>query len=91
MSVRKIIDILDAFSRYLDFVNTHGYDEVIEKIIPNFSILIITLRGHQGETYDLEVWISEDGELNIRNSTGESMLAEEYGMTIEDIRKIRKG
>jgi len=79
MTTKSIVKILKAFSRYLNYINNHGQDEVIDTIKENSSSLIITMRGHMGETYDLEVYVAEEnGELCIKStSTGISIF--DYG------------
>lgn len=60
--------ILNAFSRYLNYINNHGADEVIESVKNGKLIsgsLEITLRGHCGETYVLMAYLKDDEELCI--------------------------
>ena len=90
------MEILNAFSRLLNFMNNNGFDEVIEAIKNEYdTTLIITMRGHQGETYDLEVWNSyTTGELCVENLINHASIfdfAEEYNMTEEDVKYIKFG
>lgn len=95
MSVQEIANILNSFSRLLDFMNCHGHDETIQNIEVDGTILIITLQGHQGEVYDLEVWNSyTTGELCVENPINHVSMfdfAEEYDMTENDVKYIRTG
>jgi len=96
MPIRDIIRILIGYKRYLDYINCHGYDEVIETIKENGSTLLITVRGHMGETYEHEVYISEaTGELCVENSiTHESVfdyLNETDGMNESILQKLKYG
>ena len=95
MSAQEISNILNSFSRLLDFMNNHGYDETIQNIKVDDTILIITIQGHQGEIYDLEVWNSyTTGNLCVENPINHVSIfdfAEEYNMTENDVKYIKTG
>ena len=84
MPIEKVIEILNSFKRYVDYMNNHGFDEVVESIREAADSLFITMRGHCGETYELEV-SSENGALHIKNSDGYNLFdiidLEEYELT----------
>ena len=58
MPIQSVIEILKAYQRYVDYMNDHGFDDVIESIKENYNSLLITMRGHMGETYENEVYFS---------------------------------
>lgn len=97
MRIHLIISILQGFKRYLDYMNRRGFDEVIDSIKENNNSLIITMRGHQGETYELKVYLSETtNELHIENThTNESIFdiidLKEYGMTNDTVHYFKYG
>ena len=69
MPIQSVIEILKAYQRYVDYMNDHGFDDVIESIKENWTSLLITMRGHMGETYEMEVYFSGiTGELCIESS-----------------------
>ena len=69
MPIQSVIEILKAYQRYVDYMNDHGFDEIIESIKENWTSLLITMRGHMGETYEMEVYFSGiTGELCIESS-----------------------
>lgn len=39
-------------------MNNHGFDDVVETVKDNYNTLLVTMRGHMGETYELEVFLS---------------------------------
>lgn len=57
MAIKKVLEILKAFERYVDFINNHGNDEVIDSIVTGTNYLLITLRGHMGEKTLLKVYL----------------------------------
>ena len=90
MPIQSVIEILKAYQRYVDYMNDHGFDDVIESIKENWTSLLITMRGHMGETYEMEVYFSGiTGELCIESSVihvsvFDVLDFEEYGIT-EDV------
>lgn len=96
MPIKKVIEILQAYKRYLDYMNSHGHDEVIDSVIDYGSSLLITIRGHMGETYEQEVWISDTRkELCINVREGEDLFElidlEDYELTEEKLNYIKYG
>ena len=86
MPIETVIEILKAYGRYVDYMNDHGSDDVIELIKDNTDSLLITMRGHCGETYELEVWTAADGQLHIENPLDHTSVfdiidMEEYELT----------
>lgn len=78
-------------------MNNHGFDDVIAAITENLNTLLITMRGHMGETYVLEVYLSsEQGELCIDDAaTNVSIFNvldfEEYGITKDVLKYFKYG
>lgn len=95
MPIRTVLAILQEFKRYVDFVNEHGNDELVDAIKKNGETLLVTMRGHCGETYDLEVYLSDKtGELCVENPVSKASVfdfADEYGWTKEDVQYIKLG
>ena len=64
MPIKDVVEILNAYKRYVDYMNNYGHDEVIDAIKVNGDSLLVTMRGHMGETYEQEVYFSKSsGEL----------------------------
>lgn len=96
MPIKKVIEILQAYKRYLDYMNMMGHDEVIDSVIDYGSSLLITIRGHMGETYEQEVYLSnETGELFIYTSDGEDVFElidfEDYELAEKKFNYIKYG
>ena len=98
MPVNEILEILKAFNRYVTYMNNHGLDEVINSIRVDSASIIVTMKGHMGELYELNVYLSsENGELCVEDIvSGGSVLdffcsIEEYGLTKEVLNYIKSG
>ena len=97
MPIGSVIKILRAYKRYVDHMNDHGFDDVIENINQQHDSLLITMRGHMGETYDMEVSVSESTrELVVKNAIShedvfEVIDKEEYGLTEAKLHYIKFG
>lgn len=78
MNPERIIEILDAYKKYINFINNSGDDLCIHKIKvgdKNSDHLYITLKGYMGEIFEQEVFLSESKELNVINrETGDDIL-----------------
>ena len=107
MPIEIMINILQAFKRYVDFMNSKGHDETI-KVVEEYNgiskafgeceSLIVTMCGHMGETYKLRVYISNySDELCIVDVASGSHLFEridfinEYGLTKEEYNYVIMG
>ena len=97
MPIGAVIEILEAYQRYVDYMNNNGFDDVIESIKENWQSLLITMRGHAGETYEMEVYLSETTkELCIDDaithvSVYDVLDFEEYGITDEVLHYLKYG
>lgn len=97
MSPEAIAKILEAYSRLMDYINNHGYgDEMIINIRVSFNnTLVVTLRGHDGITYDAVVWLDEEtGGLQVKNPVTNINffdLAKEFDIPDETIKYIKYG
>lgn len=97
MSIGYVIELLAAYKRYVDHMNNNGYDEVIDSIKENQNSLLITMKGHMGETYEMEIYFSDTtGELCIEETeTHENILnvidLEACNLTEEDINYFKYG
>lgn len=97
MPIGSMIEILEAYQRYVDYMNDHGFDDVIESIKENRFALLITMRGHMGETYEMEVYFSETtGELCIDDaithvSVFDVLDFDEYEITEEVLHYLKYG
>ena len=87
MPIQIVMEILKGYEKYVDYMNNHGFDDVIDTIKENHNSLLITMRGHMGETYEVEVYFSgTTGELCIEDaitnvSVFDTLDLEEYGIT----------
>ena len=97
MPIQSVIEILNAYSRYVDYMNNHGFDDIVESIKENWTSLIITMRGHMGETYDVEVYFSATTkELCIESavthvSVFDTLDFEEYEITEKVLNHLKYG
>lgn len=98
MSIPRVIELLTAFERYVEYMNQHGQDDVIQELESYYEGLLITMRGHNGETYELEVYFSgvNEGELCIDEpATNVSVFDvidyEEYELTEEIVHYLKYG
>ena len=97
MPIKEVIEILKAFQRYIDYMNNHGFDDVVESIKENYNTLLIAMRGHMGEIYDIEVYLSgTTGELCIEDAITHVNIFdvidfEEYGITDELLHYFKYG
>ena len=57
MTIKKVLEIMKTFERYIDFINNHGNDDVIDSITTGWGFLLVTLRGHMGEKTILKVYL----------------------------------
>ena len=97
MTIGDVIQLLQAYQRFVDYMNDHGFDDVIESIKDNYNSLLITMKGHMGETYEMEVYFSgTTGELCIESavthvSVFDVLDFEEYGITEEKLNFFKYG
>lgn len=101
MTIGIAINILQAFERYVDFLNDNGHDEVVLSIEAedryNWEYLIVTMCGHMGETYKLKVSVSEGtNELRVETMEGDNVFetinyVEEYEITEKEWKYIVYG
>lgn len=95
MPIQKMQEILQSFTRVLDFLNNKGHNFIIQSIEENYSTLIIAIRKETEEPYKLEVWLRDKtGELCVENAVSMQdffNIADEFDMTEEDIHFIKFG
>ena len=95
MSIDDVINILKSFQRYVNFINNNGFDEVIKNISEYDDGLLITMRGHCGETYQVEVY-ERNNELIIINHDSKDNILDiidiyEYDLTDELLDYLKYG
>lgn len=97
MPIEVVINLLTAYQRYVNYMNNHGYDDVVDSIKENYNSLLITMRGHMGETYENEIYFSgTTGELCIESAVTHVSIFdvidfEEYGITKELLNYFKFG
>ena len=78
MNPEKIIEILDSYKKYINFINNNGDNLCIHKIKvgdESSDHLYVTLKGYMGEIFEQEVFLSKSKELNVINrETGDNIL-----------------
>ena len=96
MPLDRVLSILNSYKRLLDYLNSHGYDEVVECVqVCEDEYLQITLRNHIGSTYDVITWDDAvTGELYVESAeTRQSFfdVYKEFGITEPGLSYIRFG
>lgn len=78
MQPEEIIEILNTYKKYINFINNNGDNLYIHNIKVKDECsnhLYITLKGYMGEIFEQEVFLSESKELNVINKeTGDDIL-----------------
>lgn len=97
MPIKEVVELLSAYQRYVDYMNDHGLDDVIHSVQENWTSLLVTMRGHMGELYEMEIYFSgTTGELCIESATTHVSVYdvldfEEYGITKEVLKYLKYG
>lgn len=93
--IETLLETLEGCKRYLEIANSHGEDITIASIPScDLSVITIEFHGHMGETWKLELWIGDNGELHIENPEAREDVfeyAEEYEWTEEDVNYMKFG
>jgi hypothetical protein len=94
-TIETLVETLKGCQRYLKIVNSHGEDITIASIPKcDFSVITVEFHDHMGETYTLDLWIGDNGELHVENpETREDVCeyAEDWEWTEEEVRYIKFG
>lgn len=95
MTAKELKKLVEGCERYLQVANSHG-DDIAINSIPKCDIGVATVRfeGHQGETWEKELWIDIKGALHIESpETRESVFdfAADFGWSEEEIYYIKYG
>lgn len=97
MPINEVIELLSAYQRYVEYMNDHGFDDVVESVKENYNSLLITMRGHMGELYENEIYFSGiTGELCIESAVTHVSIFdvidyEEYDLTEEKVHFLKYG
>ena len=97
MPIKHVIEILESFQRYVDWMNDHGQDDMVSEIKAKDDKLLVAMRGHCGEKYGLTVYLGIDNELCIEDTvTGIDVLdtahfIEDYEITDDIMQYLRFG
>lgn len=78
MQPEEIIEILNTYKKYINFINNNGDNLCIHNIKvgdESSDHLYVTLKGYMGEIFEQEVFLSKSKELNVINrETGDNIL-----------------
>lgn len=95
MTAKELKKLVEGCERYLQVANSHGDDITINSISKcDISVATVCFEGHQGETWEKELWIDIKGALHIESpETRESVFdfAADFGWSEEEIHYIKYG